>query len=281
MTAPSPRSLRGGLGAIAVAVSLALSFVPDAAASDTFVLDDKSSVASLQGVSDYTGPEQNGPQDLTGCTTGPFPGPSGTAYEFKPGDRGTIELTRDLFNPFCPSNIDPQSFSVSTPAPNGGGYWAPLDPLIGSATLTCGINGNSSPTVTASVDGLTCTVADAASAPAASFVSSAAPLRGNAAVALVQHFPDSSTPAGADPVRGRHQITIRDAHGKVHGRSRKLLVAGQPRTVRVPLSRTLRKRVVKRGTVEVKATLKRIDGKPGTGDRATLVVLADDSHLPF
>ena len=33
--------------------------------------------------------------------------------------------------------------------------------------------------------------------------------------------------------------------------------------------------------LQVDATLKRVDGKPGTGDRAALVLMKDDENLPF
>lgn len=280
MTISYPERLRLGLGALIGVVAAGLGFATSAAASDTFTLENTSKRASLQGTSDWMGPEQNTVQYLGGCTTGPWPAYSDTAYQFNPGDKGSIELSRDLFSE-CPSNINPQSFSAVGEGVGGGGYWAPLDPFIGFASLTCGVVGQTgADQLTASVDGLTCTVTDLAGAPRASFVSSAAPLRGHAAVPLIQHFARRSGTA-AKPARGRHRVTIRSASGKVHGSSRPILVAGRAKAVRVPISRTLRKRVAKRGAIEVNASLKRIDGKPGTGDRATLVLMADDAGLPF
>ena len=249
-----------------------------ASAGDTFYLNNNSS-SSLDGVSDYGGPSYNIPNDMSSCVTGPFPGPNATAYSFAPGTSGSLFLTEDLFDSFCYSDVNPQSFSVKSPQDNGGGYWAPRDPLIGDATLTCAINGSSDPAVTATVNGLKCNVADAAGAPAAMFVSSAAPIRGNSAVALVQHFQGSN--GGAKPDSGVHQVTISDEQGKTLGRTRVKLVSGKPKAIRIPMPKKLRKEVAKSGSVQVDATLKRVDGKPGTGDRASLVVMKDDENLPF
>lgn len=49
----------------------------------------------------------------------------------------------------------------------------------------------------------------------------------------------------------------------------------------MPISRALREQVAEKGGVRVKAVLKRVDGKPGSGDRAVLIVMADHKSLPF
>lgn len=272
--------MRLAASSILAVLGVGLLAAQTASAGDTFYLNNNSS-SSLNGTSDYGGPNYNIPNDMSSCVTGSFPGPNATAYSFAPGASGSLFLTEDLFDEFCFSDVNPQSFSVQSPQANGGGYWAPRDPLIGDATLTCAVNGSSDPVVTATVNGLKCNVADAAGAPAATFVSSAAPIRGNSAVALVQHFPGSGSGASGKPVSGVHQVTISDEQGEVLGRSRVKLISGKSKSVRIPMPKKLRKQVAKSGSVQVDATLKRVDGKPGTGDRAALVLMKDDENLPF
>jgi hypothetical protein len=274
---------RLGMTVVLGALAGALAFAQGAAASDTFTLDNSSKRVSLQGVSNWTGSEQFGPQSFDGCQTGPFPADDSTSYEFQPGDVGTLTMTRDPFST-CPSNIDTQTLNAVDPGLVGNVWWAPVDPPIGFASLTCAVVAQPNPAqLTATVDdqgsGLTCTVSDVAASPAASFISSAAPLRDGKAVTLVQHFPASGGTSGS--AGGRHQITLRDQGGRFHGRKLVTLTSGRPKSVRVPISRKLRKRVAKRGFVEVKANLKRIDGRPGTGHRTKLIVMADGSSLPF
>lgn len=260
-------------------VALSLGCAGSATASDTFYLGNDSAQATLEGTTNWTIGLNNVPQDMTPCVTAPFPGTNGQTYTFNPGDKGSLLLTRDPLDEQCPFAIHSQTFAISNPDLNGNGTWSPVDPLLGDASLTCSIAGNESPLVVARVDGLSCTIADAASAPAASFVSSAAPLRGNSAVALVQHFPGQSSEPGR--VRGLHQVIFSNGNGKVLGISEATLVSGRTKAVRVKLPRKLRKQVAKRGSIEVHAALVRIDGKAGKGDRAKLVILADGSDLPF
>lgn len=280
MPTPIQGKLRLAAASVLAALGIGLAAAQTASAGDTFYLNNNSS-SSLSGVSDYGGPNYNIPNDMSSCVTGPFPGPNATAYTFAPGTSGSLFLTEDLFDSFCYSDVNPQSFSVMSPQANGGGFWAPRDPLIGSATLTCAVNGSSDPVVTATVNGLKCNVADAAGAPAATFVSSAAPIRGNSAVALLQHFPASNSGASGKPVSGVHQVTISDEQGNMLGRTRVKLVSGKPKSIRIPMPNKLRKQVAKSGSVEVDAVVKRVDGKPGTGDRAVLVLTKDDENLPF
>ncbi len=261
------------------AVALSLGCAGSATASDTFYLGNDSAQTKLEGTTNWTIGFNDVPQDMTDCVTAPFPGTNGQDYTFDPGDKGSLLLTRDPLDEQCPFAIHSQTFTISNPDQNGTGMWSPVDPLLGDASLTCSITGNESPLVVARVDGLSCTIADAASAPAASFVSSAAPLRGNSAVALVQHFPGTSSDPGK--VRGRHQLTFTNRNGKVLGSSEATLVSGRSKALRVELPRKLRKQVAKRGSLEVRAALERIDGKAGKGDRAKLVILADGSDLPF
>lgn len=277
MLKPS-REMRRPIVAVLSALVVGLFLAPSADAGDTFYLDNTTSDSSLNGVSDYRGPNYNTANDMSSCVTGPWPGPSGTDYSFPPGSSGSLFLTEDLFDNFCYSDVNPQSFSVESPNDNGGGFWAPRDPLIGDATLTCAVNGAENPPVTATVNDLKCVVADAGSAPAATFVSSAAPVRGNSAVALVQHFPASK---GATSVKGVHQLTLTDERGKQLGRTRLKLVSGKPKAVKVKLPGTIRKQVSRSGSLTVDATLERIDGRKGTGDRATLTLIKDDPNLPF
>ncbi len=280
MLGSGQRKLRLAAVSILAAFGVAGVAAQSASAGDTFYLNNNSS-SSLSGTSDYGGPNYNIPNDMSSCVTGPFPGPNATAYTFAPGTSGSLFLTEDLFDEFCYSDVNPQSFSVESPQDNGGGYWAPRDPLIGDATLTCAINGSSDPVVTATVNGLKCNVTDGAGAPAATFVSSAAPIRGNSALALVQHFPGSKGGAASEPVSGVHQVTLSDEQGNELGRTRVKLVSGKSKSVRIPMPKKLRKQVARSGSVAVDATLKRVDGKRGTGDRAVLVLMKDDENLPF
>ena len=49
----------------------------------------------------------------------------------------------------------------------------------------------------------------------------------------------------------------------------------------MPISKALRMQVAEKGSVQVKAILKRVDGKPGSGDRTVLTVMKDHKSLPF
>ena len=100
-----------------------------------------------------------------------------------------------------------------------------------------------------------------------SSTSSAAPVRDGKAVAFVQHFPGKKAGAkkGEPPSSGRYALTLR-ADGEMVGTTKAKIVAGHGRKVRIPISRTLRAKVKKKGHVKVSATLKRIDGKPGSGE---------------
>ena len=270
--------VRPGFAAVLGALACGLLFAPSASASDTFTLTNGSRQATLTGVSNWRAPDVVGPQSLEGCRSGPFPALDSTAYTFRPGDSGSVTLSQDPFSS-CPGALDTQSFNLIRQSQFGNGWWAPVDPLIGFAVLTCGVPGQNPVLVTSRVDELTCTISDTAATASASFVSSAAPVRNGDAVALVQHFPGSARRAGS--VQGLHEITLRDRKGHVNGRKRAMLVSGRPRRVHVALSRALRRKVAKRGFSKVEATLKRIDGKPGTGHRATLVVMRDSPSLPF
>jgi hypothetical protein len=263
-------------GAVALAAGLLLS-APGASASDTFGLNNGSSTASLTGTSLWG--KGNTMSDK--CRTGPFPGPTLTAFTFNPGDRGSITLSENPFSK-CLPGINPLADNpITTPGqPSGNWTWIPDDPFIGYASLTCFTTYEGVYVVGAAVDGLTCNVYDVSSAPAGSFTSSASPVRGGAAVAHLQHFPQAGTPAGSSS-QGRYELILRDPKGGVHGRVKKTIVSGDSRTVRVPISRELREQVAEEDGVKVKAELKRIDGQPGTGDRTVLRVTKDHKSLPF
>ena len=69
------------LAAVSSALTAALSLTASSAtASDTFVLDNDSKTASLLGTSLWG----KGNTMDAGCRTGPFPGPTETAFTFEP-----------------------------------------------------------------------------------------------------------------------------------------------------------------------------------------------------
>ena len=219
-----------------------------------------------------------------GCRTGPFPGPTLTSFTFNPGDKGSITLSQDPFSSCLPGINPLVDNSLTSPyLTNGLWTWIPDDPFVGYASLTCELtNEYGSQPVEYSVDGLTCTISDPSPEPAGSFSSSAAPLRDGRAVAYVQHFPGSQSGASpGNPSRGRYELILRDSKGRVHGRSKATIISGHARRVRIPVSKELRNEVAEKGHVKVKAVLKRIDGKPGSGDRAVITVMKDQPGLPF
>jgi hypothetical protein len=136
-----------------------------------------------------------------------------------------------------------------------------------AASLTCS-QWIGEPPVQFSVDGLTCTVSNPPSTPSANFVSSTAALRHGYALIPVQLF----AKPGVAGLRGRFEIVLRDRKGHVEGRGGETLSVGFPRAVLVPVDRAARKRVAKHKHATVRATLSRIDGNPGTGDRAKLIL---------
>ena len=267
------------LGALAAGLLLS---APVASASDTFFLKNNSKVATLTGTSLWG----KGNTMNAGCRTGPFPGPTLTSFTFNPGDRGSITLTRNPFSK-CLPGINPLVGNPLTSPflTNGSWDWIPVDPFVGYASLTCDLSQEyGSQPVEFSVDGLTCTISDPSSQPAGSFTSSAAPVRGGKAVAYLQHFPGSNSgaPEGqAELSKGRYELILRNPKGGVHGRVKATIAFGQSQRVRVPISRALRKQVAKKGGMKVKAVLKRVDGKPGSGDRAVLRVVKARKSLPF
>lgn len=262
---------------------------PSASASDTFSLKNDSKVASLLGTSLWG----KGNTMAAGCRTGPFPGPTLTPFTFNPGDRGSITLSQDPFSS-CLPGINPliDNTIQSPDLTNGTWVWIASDPVIGYASLTCSVLDQSgSRLLESSVDGLSCTISDGSNGDAGSFGSSAAPVRGGEAVAYVQHFAGSKRGSADGRVaksagtkgsgRGRYEVILRDRKGNVHGRMTTSIVSGPPRRVRVPISGALQKQVAKKDFVQVEASLKRVDGKGGTGDRATIAVMKDHSGLPF
>ncbi len=278
--AVSPRrqfGLAAVIGALAAGLLLPAA---SASASDTFSLVNDSKVATLIGTSlwgkGHTMPAK--------CRTGPFPGPTLTSFTFNPGGRGSITLSRNPFSK-CLPGINPLIDNpLRSPYLSAGEWtWIPDDPFVGWASLTCELdNEYGSQPVEWSVDGLTCTISDPAPQSAGTFNSSAAPVRGRNAVVYVQHFPGSlsGAPEGSSS-SGRYQLILRDRKGRVHGRTKTTIISGRARRVRVPISRALRKQVARRGHVKMKAVLRRVDGKPGSGDRTVLTVMKDHPSLPF
>lgn len=254
----------------------------DARASDTFTLTNDSRTATLSGFVNW----QNANPDNF-CVTGPWPKSDGAGFNFTPGSSGSIELTRNPVSA-CFGSIPTQGGFISAPATRAAGQWtfSPDDPILGYASLTCGLTQPpQAPRLTAKVNGLTCTVTDAAATSAGSFVSSAAPVRSGRAVVLVQHFPGRSAARGAPAakpasLRERYEIVFGDPERRTHGRRQATVVFGSPRTVEVPLSSSVREKVREKGFARVLATLRPIDGS-GRGHRTTLTVIRDRPSLPF
>jgi hypothetical protein len=219
------------------------------------------------------------------CRTGPFPGPTLQSFTFNPGDKGSITLSRDPFSDCLPGINPLLDNPLTSPYLTAGLWsWIPNDPLVGYANLTCNLAGQyGSQPVEWSVHGLTCTISDPGPESAGRFTSSAAPLRGGKAVAFVQHFPGTKAGAlrGQKPSRGLYRLTLRDGTGQAYGSREITIVSGRGRTVPIPTTGKLRALVAKRGHVNVTATLRRIDGKPGSGDREVITIMKDHPSLPF
>jgi hypothetical protein len=260
----------------AVIVLAAAIFVPatSATASDTFFLKNRSATASLEGLSLWGAGNTMDP----GCRTGPFPGPTETLFTFDPGDTGSITLTQNPFSD-CPPGINPLiENEIQGPGFGGAWVWIPVDPFIGDAHLTCALLSQPGPNyVEASVDGLSCTIADAGGTTSGTFGSSVAPLRRGKAVAYVQHFPDSK----GRQSRAKYVVVLRSAKGAFLGRENVTVEAGKAKRVRVPVTDAIRRQIKRKGSARVKATIRRADGKRGSGDRATLIVTRDSKNVPF
>lgn len=265
------------LGTLALALLLS---APTASASDTFSLYNQSSVLTLTGTSLWGKGHTMNP----GCRTGPFPGPTLTSFTFDPGDQGSITLSQDPFSQCLPGINPLKDNPLTSPyLTNGTWTWIPVDPFVGYASLTCySSRGYGTRPVETSVDGLRCNVYDGNPASAGTFTSSAAPVRGGNAVAYLQHFPGTTAgaPQGSSS-QARYELVLRDPKGGVHGRTKATILSGKARRVRVPIRRELREQVAEKGVVRVKAVLKRVDGKPGSGDSTVLRVMKDHKSLPF
>ncbi len=262
------------IGALGVGLSFA---VTSAYGSDTFVLKNQSQSASLIGTSLWG----RGNTMPAGCRTGPFPGQTETAFTFKPGNVGSITLTRNPFSD-CPPAINPLiDNDIQGPGVSSGTWvWIPVDPVVGDAYLTCDVlsEHGSDADIVAVTDGKTCTFADANSTTAGRFSSSAAPIRKGKAVAYVHHY--AGTKHGQHG-RGRYAVVIRNMHGHVLGREEKTLSLGRSQRIHVPVTRSIRRRVAKHGSVRARAIIKRIDGKRGHGDHTTLRIIKDSKRVPF
>jgi len=264
---------RGIVAAIVLAAALLLP-ASGANASDTFVLKNQSSSALLQGLSLWG----KGNTMAAECRTGPFPGATETGFTFNPGNTGSITLTQDPFSDCLPGINPLVENSIQGPGFTGAWVWIPVDPLVGDAHLTCTLLAQTGPNyLQSSVDGLTCTVTDVGNSTSGTFGSSVAPLRGGKAVAYVQHFPDSK----GRQSRADYTVVMRTAKGAFLGKEKVTVKAGKPQRVRVPVTKAIRKLVKKNGFARVKATMKRADGKRGSGDRATLTVTRDSNKVPF
>jgi hypothetical protein len=212
------------------------------------------------------------------CRTGPFPGPTETEFTFNPGDEGSITLSQDPFSD-CLPGINPLIDNwLAGPGFNGVWVYIPVDPFVGDSHLTCAILSQTGPNyLQASVDGLACTMDDAGSTTSGTFGSSVAPLRSGRAVAYVQHFPTSQ----GRQISARYVIVLRTNKGAVLSRKMVSVAAGKPQRVRLPVTKAIRAKVRKNGFARVKATIRRADGKRGSGDRANLIVTRDSADIPF
>ena len=245
-----------------------------ATASDTFSLKNQSGTAVLQGLSLWG----KGNTMDANCRTGPFPGPTLTLFTFNPGDKGSITLSQDPFSD-CLPGINPLiENEIQGPGYNGVWVWIPVDPFVGSSHLTCTLLAQTGSNILqSSVDGLNCTISDAGNSTSGTFGSSVAPLRRGKAVAYVQHFPNSK---GGQP-QARYDVVMRTARGAFLGKETVTVKAGKPKRVRVSVTKAIRSKVNKDGFARVKATIRRADGKRGSGDRTTITVTRDSKNVPF
>jgi hypothetical protein len=264
----------------AAALTAGLLLAAPASASDTFFLKNQSTVASLTGTSLWG----KGNTMNSKCRSGPFPGPTLTAFTFNPGQQGSITLSQNPFSD-CQGAINPLTNNpITSPYLTGAEWnWIIDDPVVGFGNITCYvIGGYGTQPIESGVDGWTCTVYDPSPEGAGHFSSSAAPVRGGKAVAFVQHFPGSQAgaPQGSSS-SARYELSLRDKKGRVHGRNKATIISGNGQRVRIPITKELQEQVAEKGYVKVKAVLKRSDGQPGVGDRTVLRVMKDHKSLPF
>lgn len=258
------------LGAAAATFGLSAS---TAMASDTFFLENDSKTAILDGTSLW-GKGNTMPES---CRTGPFPGPTETGFTFLPSDKGSITLSQDPFSD-CPPGINPLiDNAIEGPGFNGAWVWIPVDPFVGRAHLTCTLLAQTGTRILEStVDDKSCSVADVSnSSSSGTFGSSVAPLRDGKAVAYIQHFPVSGKR------RVPYTVTLRTSTGSALGRETVTVAAGKPKRVAVPVTAAIRDQVKENDVAQVRAVVRRADGKRGSGDRTTLSVMRDSEEIPF
>lgn len=270
------KSGSGVLRIVAAAFALAVAFslsASGASASDTFSLKNQSGTAVLQGLSLWGKGNTMDP----GCRTGPFPGPTETAFTFNPGDNGSITLSQNPFSDCLPGINPLLQNEIQGPGFSGVWAWIPVDPVIGDSHLTCTLLAQSGPNyLQSNVDGLGCTITDVGSSTSGTFGSSVAPLRRGRAVAYVQHFHPKDSQS-----RASYAVVLRTGKGAFLGKEKMTVEAGKPQRVRVPVTKAIRMQVRKNGFARVTATVRRADGKRGSGDRTTLIVTRDSANVPF
>ncbi|MFN8216658.1 MAG: hypothetical protein U0R71_08685 [Solirubrobacterales bacterium] len=175
----------------------------------------------------------------------------------------------------------------------GGFAFDAEDPSIGPATLSCSAAGREwaelggaepiENLMSSEVEGTVCTVEwlpgagpqrlarASAVAPAdarySHFVSSLAAVEGGAARVAVQTFARRKL-AVADEVVLRTRSGAAIGHATV-----RLRVGDRARRAAVPLSAAARRALGKRGYLVVRATIRHVDGSPGSGDRTSRLVL--------
>jgi hypothetical protein len=128
---------------------------------------------------------------------------------------------------------------------------------------------------------LTCYASLAPRTPDVNFVASTAGVRRGAAFVPVQMYAKTGVPGY--PFRGRVAVALRTRAGSLVGRGEEVVGVGNPRVVKVPVDRSVRRRIQKRKShqVTVRATVRRIDHIHGTGDRITMILQPDRPSLPF
>lgn len=242
-----------------VALAIGSFCIATALASDTFTLANNSRWP-LGG--DWFG-------YVPDCTSGPF---SNNEYMINKGQSASIELARGPFTT-CYGTISISGYD------GGNGhtwYFNPDDPYSGGASITsCYGEPSLASLVVFSINGLTCTGSEPSSVPEAHFVASAAAVRHGSAFIPVQLY--------AKPTSGnaRIDVDVRDRKGRLRGHAVETIGVGWPRAVQVPVDRALSRQVGKQKHVNVSVTVRRVDGKPGSGDHLPLILQTDRPALRF
>jgi hypothetical protein len=280
--------LRRGWGLVGALATVSLLIPSIASASDTFTLANNSNSGyALVGVphGDNTW--------VDNCFVGAWSSASAGQKlpPLNPGQNGGFMLS---VAPFSDCNTQhahavlTDSYAAvtgtTTGANSGGGFaFNAEDPTVGPASITnCSATGTASQYLQfqTNQDSLTCSVSAAPGTPAVHFVASTAAVRRGAAFVPIQEFGKRRL---GFPYSGRVEVILRSLKGQLLGRGTQIIGVGASRVVRVPVTPSVLKQIRgnKSHAVTVQATLKRVDGKAGAGDRIELTLRTPNRGLQF